>query len=171
MTCSAYHHAGSETVRRQLKPSDGYLVVKGMLRRRSLVPFLAILIAGCRNSGSDPVPSTLPGSYVYAAQGSTFKKPWEFSAQLELTPDRQYRFTLDKTIDGKKDPTEHTAGTYDVSGDHVLIRESGGDEKTQGIHKLLIKSDSLIAEVGWTAGIFLKGVGAPNIVFVKQRGR
>ena len=154
-----------------MKPSDAGLVVRGMLRHRWLISFAAILIAtGCRQSGSDPVPSTLPGSYVYAAQGSTFKKPWEFSAQLELTPDREYRFTLDKAVDGKRDPTEHTTGTYEVSGGHVLIRENGGGEGNQGLHKLLIKSDSLIAEVGWTAEIFLKGVGAPNIVFVKQRG-
>jgi hypothetical protein len=37
-------------------------------------------------------------------------------------------------------------------------------------HKLLIKPDSLIAEVGWTSELFLKGLGAPNVVFVKQRG-
>jgi hypothetical protein len=154
-----------------MKPVDAGLVVKGMSTRLLLIPFVAILItSGCRQSGSDPVPSTLPGSYVYAAHGSTFKKPWAFSAQLELTPDREYRFTLDKTVDGKMDPTEHTAGTYSISGDHLLIRESDDGNGDQGLHKLLIKSDSLIAEVGWTAEIFLKGVGAPNIVFVKQRG-
>jgi hypothetical protein len=154
-----------------MKPSDRGLVMKSMLGRLLLIPFVAILIASsCRQSGSDPVPPTLPGSYVYAAHGSTFKKPWEFSAQLDLTPDREYRFTLDKTVDGKKDPTEHSVGTYDVSGDHLLIRESGDGNGNQELHKLLIKSDSLIAEVGWTAEIFLKGVGAPNIVFVKQRG-
>jgi hypothetical protein len=40
---------------------------------------------------------------------------------------------------------------------------------SKDLHKLLIRADSLIAEVGWTAEIFLKGVGAPNIVFVKER--
>jgi hypothetical protein len=71
---------------------------------------------------------------------------------------------------GLVDPTENTTGTYDVSGDYVLIRENGDGDGNQGLHKLLIKSDSLIAEVGWTGEVLLKGVGAPNIVFVRQRG-
>lgn len=127
------------------------------------------LVSGCRGrSGSDDVPATLPGSYVYAAQGSTFKKPWQFAARLELRPDRSYTFTLDKTIEGKSEPTETSNGAYTVDGDHVLIRNIGWGA-SKDIHKLLIKSDSLIAEVGWTAEIVLKGAGAPNVVFVKQR--
>jgi hypothetical protein len=128
----------------------------------------AALVAGaCRGaSESDPVPATLPGSYVYAARGSTLRKPWEFAARLELTPDRRYRFTMDKTVEGEKDPTETSAGTYAVSDNHVLIRDS---DDPKDLHKLLIKADSLIAEVGWTGEIFLKGLGAPNIVFVKER--
>jgi hypothetical protein len=128
-----------------------------------------LVTVGCRGSGSDPVPSTLPGSYVYAARGSTLRKPWEFAARLELTPDKRYKFTLDKTVDGKKDSTETSVGTYDVSGEHLTIRDQDRTTGTKDIHKLLIKADSLIAEVGWTAEIFLKGVGAPNIVFVKER--
>ncbi len=131
----------------------------------------ATLAGACRGgSESDPVPATLPGSYVYAARGSTLKKPWEFAARLELTPDRRYRFTLDKTVDGEKDPTEKSVGTYAISGNHLLIHDSDDQgNAAKDLHKLLIKSDSLIAEVGWTAEIFLKGVGAPNIVFVKER--
>ena len=130
----------------------------------------AVLTAGCRGSQSDPVPASLPGSYVYAAHGSTLRKPWEFAARLDLTPDRRYKFTLDKTVDGKKDSTETTEGNYAVSGDHLTIYEGDvAGPATKDQHKLLIKADSLIAEVGWTAEVFLKGVGAPNIVFVKQR--
>ncbi|MDP9201989.1 MAG: hypothetical protein M3P26_08710 [Gemmatimonadota bacterium] len=131
----------------------------------------ALVTVGCRGgSESDPIPATLPGSYVYAARGSTLKKPWEFAARLELTADKRYKFTLDKTMDGEKDPTETSVGTYAVSGDHLMIHDSD-DEGTasKDLHKLLIKADSLIAEVGWTAEIFLKGVGAPNVVFVKER--
>jgi hypothetical protein len=125
---------------------------------------------GCR-SRSDSVPSTLPGSYVYAGKGSTFRKPWEFSARLELTPDRRYRMTLDKTIEGKVDPTETNVGSYTVSGDHIQLTEDAGlPDRSHDMHKLRIKADSLIAEVGWTAELFIKGVGAPNVVFVKQRG-
>lgn len=125
--------------------------------------------AGCRGtSGSDAVPATVPGSYVYSAHGSTFRKPWQFAARLELRPDRSYTFTLDKTIDGESDPTETSNGGYTVDGDHVLIRDIGWGA-SKDIHKLLIKSDSLIAEVGWTTEIVLKGAGAPNVVFVKQR--
>jgi hypothetical protein len=134
-----------------------------------ILPIAVVLATACRGAKeSDPVPSGLPGSYVYAARGSTLKKPWQFAARLELAPDKSYRFTLDKTIDGQKDSTETVAGTYTVSGDHVLISDNTA-KGTRDLHNLLIKSDSLIAEVGWTAEIFLKGVGAPNIVFVRER--
>lgn len=137
-----------------------------------LVASIAVLAAGCRNSGSDPVPAGLPGSYVYAGKGSTFRKPWEFSARLDLTADRRYKLTLDKTIDGSRDPTETNVGSYTVSGEHIQLREDAGvrgSSRSEDMHKLLIKADSLIAEVGWTAELFIKGVGAPNVVFVKQR--
>jgi len=131
---------------------------------------LAMLAAGCRGSGSDPVPSNLPGSYVYAGRGSFFKKPLEFSARLDLTPDRRYTMTVDKSIDGKTDPTETNVGSYTVSGDRIQLREDAGlPGKTQDMHKLRIKADSLIAEVGWTAELFIKGAGVPNVVFVKKR--
>ena len=130
----------------------------------------AIVAIGCSGgSESDPVPATLPGSYVYAGRGSTLKKPWEFEARLELRPERRYTLTLDKTIDGKTDSTETTEGNYVVSGNHVIIRDSGQEDASDDDRKLLIKADSLIAEVGWTAQIFLKGLGAPNLVFVKER--
>ena len=136
-----------------------------------LVGTAALALGACRGTGSDAVPGSLPGSYVYAAKGSTFKKPWEFSARLDLTRDQHYKFTLDKTIDGKADPRETNVGTYAVSGEHILLRENEGlPDRSHDMHKLLIKADSLIAEVGWTAELFIKGVGAPNIVFVKQRG-
>ncbi len=156
-----------------MKLGNVRFVMKNMLLRFLLISTVAVFIAGaCRGaSGSDPVPPTLPGSYVYAARGSTFKKPWQFSARLDLSPDRRYKFTLDKAIDGKADPRETNIGTYTVSGDHILLREDEGlPDRSHDMHQLLIKADSLIAEVGWTAELFIKGVGAPNIVFVKQRG-
>jgi hypothetical protein len=143
-----------------------------MIRYRHFVLTVSatILAAGCRSSQSDQVPASLPGSYVYAARGSTLKKPWEFSARLELTPDNRYRFTLDKTVDGNKDSTETSVGSYHVSGDQLMIHDSDdAGTASKDLHKLRIKADSLVAEVGWTAEIFLKGVGAPNIVFVKER--
>ncbi len=142
-----------------------------MSRALFLFPIAATLIApGCHPRGSDTVAANVPGSYVYAAKGSTFNKPWEFSAHLELTAEKRFTLTLDKTIEGHKDPTETATGTYEVSGDHLELREGKGPLKsTQDLHKLVISADSLIAEVGWTAELFLKGVGAPNIVFVKER--
>jgi hypothetical protein len=135
-----------------------------------LVGAAALGASACRSSGPDAVPANLPGSYVYAAKGSTFRKPWQFSARLELTPDKRYKFSLDKAIEGKADSTETNVGTYTVKGDHVFLNEDEhGPANSQDVHKLLIKADSLIAEVGWTAELFIKGVGAPNIVFVKQR--
>jgi hypothetical protein len=144
-----------------------------MIRVRT---FFLFTVAGtiamsCRRSGdTDPLPANLPGSYLYAAKGTTLRKPWEFAAHLELRGDKTYTFTLDKTIEGKKDPTESTVGTYVVSGDHVLMSDPSGGKAAKDVHNLLIKADSLIPEVGWTAEVFLKGVGAPNIVFVKQVG-
>ena len=144
-----------------------------MIRYRHfiLTASAVLLAAGCRASQSDPVPASLPGTYVYAARGSTLKKPWEFAARLELTPDRRYKFTLDKTIDGKTDPTETNEGSFTVSDDHVVMHEDAKlPDRSHDLHKLRIKADSLIAEVGWTAELFIKGIGAPNVVFVKQRG-
>ena len=85
-------------------------------------------------------------------------------------PLQRYKLTLDKTIEGKKDPTETSVGRFIVSGDYIQLREDAGlPDKSHDIHKLRIRADSLIAEVGWTAELFIKGIGAPNIVFVKQR--
>ena len=141
--------------------------------RRSAVVLVAgiIALAGCKGPGdSDPIPTTMPGTYVYAGKGSVFHKPWEFNARLDLRQDRHFTMTLDKTIDGHRDPTETTDGAYSLNGDQVQLRvvhEHVGPEKN--IHKLKVKGDSLIGEVGWTGSLFLKGIGAPNVVFVKQR--
>ena len=130
-----------------------------------------LLLAGCRGNGnSDPVPATLPGTYTYEAKGSTFKKPWEFYVRLDLAPDRHYKLALDKTIDGQRDPRETSTGAYSVSGDHILLQDGRPMDASKDVHKLLIKADSLVAEVGWTGELVLKGVGAPNVVFVKQTG-
>lgn len=142
-----------------------------MTRFRFFVSVMAgvIVAIACRGgSESDPVPTSVPGSYVYAGRGSTLKKPWEFAARLELTPDRRYTLTLDKTIDGKTDSTESTEGSYVVSDNHVIIRDNGQNASDDD-RKLFIKGDSLVAEVGWTAQVFLKGLGAPKLVFVKER--
>ena len=141
--------------------------------KRSAVYLLVgiIAFAGCRGPGdSEPIPATMPGTYVYAGQGSVFHNPWQFSARLDLSQDRHFTMTLDKTIDGHRDPTETTTGAYALNGDHVLLRvvhEHAGPEKD--MHKLKVQGDSLIGEVGWTGSLFLKGIGAPNVVFVKQR--
>jgi hypothetical protein len=155
-----------------MKPLTLEAVLKTM--RRSPVAFAVVgmtLLAGCKGSGdSDPIPTTMPGSYVYAGKGSVFHKPWEFSARLDLSPDRHFTMTVDKAIDGHRDPTETTTGAYALNGDEVLLRvihQHVGPEKN--IHKLKVEGDSLIGELGWTGTLFLKGIGAPNVVFVKQR--
>jgi hypothetical protein len=142
------------------------------MRRSNVLLLLGIgsLVISCRGNGdSDAIPSTMPGTYVYAGKGAVFHKPWEVAARLDLTSDRHFTMTLDKTIDGKRDDTETTTGAYALDGDHVVLRagrENYG--RAKDVHKLLVKGDSLIAEVGWTGELFLKGVGAPNLVFVKQ---
>jgi hypothetical protein len=156
-----------------MKPLISGLVLKAMSRSLVVLSLVAatLIAGGCRRGAeSDPVAASVPGSYVYAAKGSTFKKPWDFSARLDLTPDRRYKLTLDKTIEGKTDPSETNVGNFAVSGDHIQLREDAGlPDRSHDTHKLLIKGDSLIAEVGWTVELFIKGVGAPNIVFVKER--
>jgi hypothetical protein len=128
------------------------------------------LLPACNGPGdSDPVPATVPGTYVYTGKGSVFKKTWEFSVKLDLTADRHFTMTLDKAIDGSRDATETTTGAYAIKGNEVQLRVVGkrtGPEKD--LHKLQMKGDSLIANVGWTGELFLKGIGAPNVVFVKQ---
>ncbi|HKR09745.1 MAG TPA: hypothetical protein VJS39_11185 [Gemmatimonadaceae bacterium] len=142
--------------------------------RRSTIGLVFVgmsLLAGCKGPGdSEPIPPTMPGTYVYAGKGSVFRKPWEFSARLDLSRDRHFTMTLDKTIDGHRDPTETTTGAYALNGDQVVLRvvhAHTGPEKD--MHKLKVQGDSLIGEVGWTGTLFLKGIGAPNVVFVKQR--
>lgn len=143
-----------------------------MRRAKLLLAISALtLLPACNGPGdSDPIPATIPGTYVYTGKGSVFKKAWEFSVKLDLTADRHFTMTLDKAIDGNRDSTETTSGAYAVKGDEVQLRVVGkrvGPEKD--LHKLQVKGDSLIANVGWTGELFLKGIGAPNVVFVKQR--
>jgi hypothetical protein len=127
--------------------------------------FAAALLSACSRSAT-PSAANLTGSYVYSGNGTTFSKPWRFSAILDLRADRTYRFTLDKTIDGKRDPTESSEGTFSVDGDHLLLAEGSGT-MDKNIRKLRIRPDSLVGELGWTAQVFLKGVGAPNLAFVR----
>jgi hypothetical protein len=142
-----------------------------MRRAKILLAIGALaLLPACNGPGdSDTVPSTLPGTYVYTGKGSVFKKAWQFSVKLDLTADRRFTMILDKAIDGSRDSTETTSGAYAIKGDEVELRVVGkrtGPEKD--LHRLQMKGDSLIANVGWTGELFLKGIGAPNVVFVKQ---
>lgn len=143
-----------------------------MSRRHALVVLITLSSFGaaCRRApDSDPIPAALPGSYVYAASGATLKKiPWQFAATLELAKDGTFELTLDKTVDGAKDPTEKTKGTYIVSGDKVWITGIEGGRENRDRHALLIKADSLIGQIDWTAHIVLRGLGAPDPVFVKR---
>jgi hypothetical protein len=141
--------------------------------RRSIPAGLAVASffgAACRETPEpDPIPAGVPGSYVYAGKGTTLKKlQWQFAAKLQLNPDGTFVLALDKTMNGQKDPTEHTRGTYTVSDQKVLLsgRQEGKSSDEQ--HALVIKPDSLIGEIGWTTHIILRGLGAPDPVFVRQ---
>ena len=143
-----------------------------MSRRHALagLVLLSSLGAACRRAPeSDPIPAELPGSYVYAASGATLKKlPWTFAVKLELEKDGTFELTLDKTVNGSTDPTEKTRGTYIVSGDKVWITGIEGGRENRERHALVIKADSLVGQIGWTTHIVLRGLGAPDPVFVKQ---
>jgi hypothetical protein len=140
-----------------------------MLRRSIPVGLIAVAIATAACSETpkaDPIPDRVPGSYVYAAKGSTLKKlQWQFAATLELSPDGTFVLALDKTLNGNKDSTEHTSGTYTVSDNKVWLRGAEEDDEQRG---LVIRPDSLIGEIGWTTHIVLRGFGAPDPVFVRQ---
>jgi hypothetical protein len=148
------------------------LNVGNVMKRHLLIGLVvsAVLAGACRRfNEADPIPASVPGTYVYAAKGATLRKPWEVFARLELRSDKRFTLTFDKTIEGKRDPTETSDGQYAVSGDRILLHEGRGPLKsTQDEHKLVIKADSLVAEVGWTVELLLKGLGAPNIVFVRE---
>jgi hypothetical protein len=109
---------------------------------------------------------------VYAASGSVFNKlSWQIEVKLDLKPDGTFALSLDKTVNGKKDPTEKTSGTYSVSDDKVWLTESR-DRKPYGSrpkHSLVIRPDSLVGEIGWTAHLVFRGIGAPDPVLVKRQ--
>ena len=131
---------------------------------------LSALGAACRQTPkSDPIPAGVPGSYVYAAEGVTLKKlQWQFAATLDLEPDGTFVIALDKTLNGKKDTTARTTGTYTVSGDKLWLRgrEEGKGREEQ--HALVIRPDSLMGEIGWKTHLVLRGLGAPDPVFVRR---
>ena len=131
---------------------------------------VSALVGGCREApAGDAIPTGVPGSYVYAAEGAALKKlEWQFAATLDLKADGTFVLALDKTLNGEKDSTAHSSGTYTVSGDKVWLR---GREEGRGRHEqhaLLIKPDSLIGEIGWKTHLILRGLGAPDPVFVKR---
>lgn len=138
----------------------------------SVLPAAALtLVAGCsRGEKSEQIPPSLPGTYVYAAKGSTLKFPWEFRAALDLKPDGRYSLVVDKTISGEKDPAETTTGAYGVRAGKVWIRGGNDDPGTAPGDDagLLIRGDSLVGEIGWSARIILKGIGAPKMIFVRE---
>lgn len=131
---------------------------------------VSVLGAACRETPkSDPIPDRVPGSYVYAGKGTTLKKlQWQFAATLQLNRDGTFVLALDKTLNGKKDSTEHTRGTYTVSDDKVWLRGREEGKSRDEQHALVIRPDSLVGEIGWTTHIILRGFGAPDPVFVRQ---
>lgn len=143
-----------------------------MSRRPGLVALVLLSSLGgaCSNAPKpEPIPEELPGSYVYAATGNTLKKlPWQFAVILDLEKDGTFQLTIDKTVNGAKDSTERTKGTYTVSEGKVWITGVEGGRKDRERHALVIKADSLIGEIGWTTHLVLRGLGAPDPVFVKQ---
>lgn len=142
--------------------------------RLTLVAVLGagILSVSCRSEPKpDPIPGELTGSYVYAANGSLAgKASWQIAATLDLEPDGTFALALDKTMNGKKDSTERTHGTYTVSGDKIWITESKdvGGYRSRGSHSLVIRPDSLLGEIGWKDHLVLRGMGIPDPVFVKR---
>jgi len=139
---------------------------------RSMSASLALLAVGaaCRDTPkSDPIPPSVPGSYVYAAKGATLNKlQWQFAATLDLKPDGTFVIALDKTMNGKADSTERTNGTYSVSDGKVWLRGREEGKSREEHHALLIRPDSLIGEIGWKTQLVLKGLGAPDPVFLRR---
>ena len=143
-----------------------------MLRRSIQIGLILVPVfgAGCREAPrSDGIPETVPGSYVYAAEGSTLKKlNWSFAAALDLKPDGTFALALDKSMAGERDTTEHTSGTYTVSGDKVWLRSPEDDRGRRKQFPLVMRGDSLIGDIGWKTHLILRGLGAPDPVFVRR---
>ncbi|MFN8570535.1 MAG: hypothetical protein U0132_00685 [Gemmatimonadaceae bacterium] len=103
------------------------------------------------------------GQYVYAGKGSTATIPWKFDAVLKL--DGRGRYDLDVTVDVKDDhDQDNDQGSYRVDGDRLFLDPEKHGEK----HELLIRGDSLVADVGWKGSAVLALVGVPKPVFVKR---
>jgi hypothetical protein len=131
----------------------------------------AAVTAACRvEAPGDPIPASVPGSYVWAENGSILNKvTWEIDARLDLRPDGTYTLKLDKVMNGERDSTETTTGTYSVSEGELVIK---GPTEARGnradTHTLLIRPDSLVGRIGWAAHLFLRGIGASDPVFVRR---
>lgn len=142
-----------------------------MSRRLTLVALVMAGAAGiaCRSDPKpDQIPEGVPGSYVYAASGSALNKlSWQIEANLNLKPEGTFTLTLDKTVNGKKDPTEKASGTYTVSDDKVWITVAQNSRPRR--HSLEIRPDSLVGKIGWAAHMVLRGIGAPDPVLVKRQ--
>lgn len=140
-----------------------------MSRHLTLVALAVSVATACRNEPApDPIPAGVPGSYVYAASGSALNKlTWQIEANLHLKPEGTFTLTLDKTVNGKKDPTEKASGTYTVEGDKVWITVAQNSRPRR--HSLVIRPDSLVGKIGWTAHMVLRGIGAPDPVLVKRQ--
>lgn len=128
------------------------------------------LVAACREGAkSDPIPETVPGSYVYAAKGVTLKKlEWSFAAALDLKPDGTFALALDKSMAGETDSTERSSGTYTVVGDKLWLRSPEDDKGRRKQFPLVMRGDSLIGDIGWKTHLILRGLGAPDPVFVRR---
>lgn len=146
-----------------------------MSHHRTLVALLAAAAVGaaCRSGPKpDPIPASVPGTYAWTARGAVLNKfSWHIEAKLDLRPDGTYTLTLDKVMNGERDSTERMSGTYTVSGDKVWVKESQDLEgyRSRGSHSLVIRPDSLLGEVGWSTHLILRGIGAPDPVFVKRQ--
>ena len=143
-----------------------------MLRRSIQIGLILVPAFGaaCREAPrSDGIPATVPGSYIYAAEGTTLKKlGWSFAVALDLKSDGTFALALDKSMAGETDTTERTAGTYTVSGDKIWLRSPEDDKGRRKQFPLVVRRDSLIGDVSWKTHLILRGLGAPDPVFVKR---
>jgi hypothetical protein len=140
-----------------------------MRRPLALLPLVFSVIASACGRGSAAEltnTSRIPGHYAYVARGSTVTVPWDLKADLVLWKDSTYTLTMDLLV---KDDKNHEVGTgrYEVTGDRVVLL-SLRSKHAHG-HSLLVRGDSLDAELGWKVRSVLQLVGVPRPVLVRVK--
>lgn len=139
------------------------------MSRALIVGAASLLFAGASGCGRESAfaqtlrDRSVKGQYVYAGKGTTATIPWKFDAVLKLDGRGQYDLEVNVAVKEDRD-RDNDHGSYRVEGDRLYLDPQKDGDK----HELLIRGDSLIADVGWKGSAILALVGVPEPIFVKR---